>query len=127
MQKLNRNGFQNLINTKKMKTKSQLTIFILITGLLVSGIVYGDDPVKGSGNGITTTTGSGMGWQEQTQRTNTLVYDGVRITTGPSIGTTGLTWNLSFSTNLVIVECCKPATLKQSWCDYNADDARCPD
>jgi len=108
-----------------MKTKKQLTIIILITGLLVSGIVYGDDPVRGGGSDPTAGFGSGMGWQEKTQRTPMLVNDGIRISTGPSVGTSGFGWTLSFSSNFITIECCQPATLQQSWCNFNADDERC--
>jgi hypothetical protein len=111
-----------------MKTNKQLTIIILITGLLVTGIVYGDDPLKGNGSGTTNeSTGIGLGWQEQTKRTSVLITDGLRITTGPSVGTSGLGWSIGISSNFNIIECCKPTTLRQSWCNFNADDPRCPD
>jgi hypothetical protein len=110
-----------------MKTKNQLAMAIMVTGLLVSGIVYGDDPVKGRGTDSTATaSGTGMGWQEQTKRTQTLINDGIRISTGPSVGTSGAGWSINISSNYTVIECCKPTTLKQSWCDFNADDARCP-
>ena len=107
-----------------MKIKKQITLVILMTGLLVTGIVYADDPLKTSG-GDSTGSGTGMGWQEQTQRTTIFISDGLRITTGPGIGTAGLTWSIGVSSNFNFIECCRPATLKQSWCNYNADDERC--
>ncbi|MFA6482876.1 MAG: hypothetical protein WCW62_09880, partial [Bacteroidales bacterium] len=106
--------------------KKQLSMIILVTGLMVSGIVYGDDPVNGSG----TDSGgsdSGMGWQEQTRRTSMLWTDGMRISTGPSVGTSGLGWSLNISANYCFIDCCQPTTSKQSWCNYSADDARCDD
>lgn len=109
-----------------MNTKKQLTSIILITCLLVSGIVYADETVK-SGTASNTTSGNhdGMNWQEQTMRTSVLITDGVRITTGPSIGTTGLLWSIGFSSNITVIECCRPCSIKQSWCNFNADDERC--
>jgi hypothetical protein len=109
-----------------MKTKKQMTIIVLLTGLLAAGIVYADDPVKGKGND-STTSGNGMGWQEQTQRTSMMINDGIRISAGPTVGTSGFGLSLSFSSNFSVIECCQPATLKQSWCNYNADDPRCKD
>lgn len=109
-----------------MKTKKQLSIVILVTGLLVTGIVYGEDPVKGSGTPSTSGTSQGLGWQEQTRRVTVLYNDGIRINTGPSVGTSGLGWTLSFSSNFTQIECCQRATLKQSWCNFDADDERCP-
>jgi hypothetical protein len=111
-----------------MNTKKQVSILILITGLMVSGIVYGDDPVKDKGTGTNSTnSGSNLGWQEKAQRGPKLVCDGIRITAGPGVGTSGITFSIGFSSNFTIVECCQPATLVQSWCNYGADDARCPD
>lgn len=108
-----------------MKTKNQLTIIILITGLLVSGIVYGDDPMRGGASNPTCGPGVGLGWQEKTQRTSMLVSDGIRVSTGPSVGTSGFGWTFSFSSNFTTIECCQPTNLIQSWCNFNADDPRC--
>ena len=111
-----------------MKTKKQLTIIILITGLCVTGIVYGDDPVKGAPkDAATSTSGTGLGWQEQTKRTNVLVSNGLNLSTGISVNMTGLNWNIGVSSNLTIIECCQATTIKESWCNFNADDERCKD
>ena len=101
-------------------------VFLLATGLVASGIVYGEDPLKTSSGTSTTSTG-GMGWQEKTQRTPVMVTDGIRISTGPTMGPSGMGWSISFSTTVTVIECCKPTTLVQSWCNYSADDERCPD
>ena len=105
-----------------MNTKKQLTMIILITGMMVTGIVYGEDPVKGSD-----TTTTGMGWQESTKRTLSLMTDGLKISAGIGINPTGPTLNVGISSNVTLVECCKATTIKESWCNYNADDERCPD
>lgn len=111
-----------------MKAKNQLTIMILVAGLLVTGIVYGDDPVKGAGSDATTTgSGTNLGWQEKTARTPTLVTDGLKITSGPTVGTNGVSWSIILCTTLTVVDCCKPVSSKESWCNFNADDQRCPD
>lgn len=110
-----------------MKTGNQLSIIILVAGLLVSGIVYGDDPVKGSGTDSTTGSGTGMGWQEQTRRTSVFYSDGLNLSTGVGINVTGLNWTFGVSSSFSNIECCQPTTMKQSWCNFNADDPRCPD
>jgi len=111
-----------------MKTKKQLSIIILITCLMVTGIVYGEDPVKGAtADATTSVSGKGLGWQEMAIRTPTLVSDGIKISAGPSVGTSGLGFSLSFSSNFNIVDCCKPCGKKESWCNFNADDERCAD
>ncbi|MFA5814325.1 MAG: hypothetical protein WC865_01715 [Bacteroidales bacterium] len=107
-----------------MKTKKQLTIIILITCLLVTGIVYGEDPVNGAGSNA---TASGMGWQEQTKRTYVFISDGLRLNTGPSVNTNGFSWVIGISSNFSLIECCRMTTLRQSWCNFNADDPRCAD
>lgn len=111
-----------------MKTTKQLTIIILITSLLVTGIVYGENPVQGSGTD-TNPAGmvGGLGWQEQTKRTLVFISDGLRLNSGPSLNTTGFSWMIGISSNFTIIECCKWTTLKQSWCNFNADDPRCAD
>jgi len=111
-----------------MKTKKQLTIIILITSLLVTGIVYGEDPVQGAGTDTNSTgTVGGLGWQEQTKRTTVFFSDGLRLNTGPSVTTNGFSWIIGISSNFTLIECCQATTLKQSWCNFNADDPRCAD
>lgn len=101
---------------------------ILISCFLVSGIVYGDDPVKGPGVDETTSGSTGsLNWQEMTMRTNVLVSNGLNVSTGISVNTTGLNWNFNVSSNFTVIECCKPTTIKASWCNFNADDERCKD
>jgi hypothetical protein len=92
-----------------MKIKSIIKIFAMINGLLIGGMVYGDDPMKSPATTSTSAVSSeGMGWQEQTQRTATLISDGIRITTGPAVGTNGLSWSIGLSSNYNIIDCCKP-------------------
>ena len=111
-----------------MNSNKQLTIILLINCLLVTGIVHGEDPVKSSATETTTSSNpTGLGWQEMTIRTPVLVSDGIRISTGPSIGTSGLGFSLNFSSNFNIVECCQATDIKASWCNFNADDERCKD
>ncbi|MCX6226880.1 MAG: hypothetical protein NTV01_19385 [Bacteroidia bacterium] len=112
-----------------MKTKNQITIIILITGLLVTGIVYGDDPVKdGAKDTTSSTSGTGLGWQELAIRTHVLVSTGLNLSTDLGVSTkNGFIWNLGFSTNLSIIDCCKPTTIKAAWCNFDADDVRCED
>jgi hypothetical protein len=111
-----------------MTTKKQLAIIILITGLLVTGIVFGKNPVNGSGTDSTTTVAfAGMGWQEQTKRVTVFISDGLRVNTGPSLNTNGFGWSIGISSNFSLIECCRMTTLKQSWCNFNADDPRCAD
>ncbi|TSA38889.1 MAG: hypothetical protein D4R64_01170 [Porphyromonadaceae bacterium] len=111
-----------------MKTKKQLTIIILITCLLVTGIVYGEDPVNGAGMDTTFIGyGEGLGWQEQTKRTYVFISDGLRLNTGPSVNTNGFSWVIGISSNFSLIECCRMTTLKQSWCNFNEDDPRCAD
>ena len=111
-----------------MKAKKQLTIIILITSLLVTGIVYGEDPVSGAGMDTTFIGyGEGMGWQEQTKRVAVVYSDGLRVSTGVNATMNGLSWSFNVSSNFTMIECCQPTTLKQSWCNYNADDERCKD
>lgn len=109
-----------------MKTNKQLTIIILITGLLVTGIVYGEDPVKGSVSD-TTTSGNTMGWQEQTKRVTVFTTDGLKLSTGLSANTSGVGFTFGVSSSFTLIECCRMTTLKQSWCNYSADDERCAD
>jgi hypothetical protein len=110
-----------------MKTKKQLTIIILITCLLVSGIVYGEAPVKGSGNEAYTGSVGGLGWQERTIRTSVFVSDGVKVTVGFTITITGPGLTINLGSNFDIIECCKATSVKESWCNFNADDTRCED
>jgi hypothetical protein len=106
-----------------MKTKHQLTILVLIGGLMVTSIVYGDDPIKGTAND--STSGKNMGWQEKTSRQTIYISDGLRLGAGVGVGLTGPNLNVNLGTNLFKIECCQPATLPQFWCNYNADDERC--
>jgi len=108
-----------------MKTNNQLAIITLITCLLVTGIVYADDPTKGEGTD--STVGTGMGWQEKTERTKTLVTSGLDVNTGIEVDGMGVHWTFNIGSTFEFVDCCKPSRLKQSWCNYNADDPRCPD
>jgi hypothetical protein len=109
-----------------MKTKKLVASMLLITCLLITGIVYGEDPVKGAGND-STTSGTGMGWQEHTGRQWVIINDGLRFSTGVGVGMTGVNWSVNISSNVNTIECCQWTTLKQSWCNYNADDPRCLD
>lgn len=111
-----------------MKTTKQLTIIILITGLLVTGIVYGEDPIQGAGTD-TNSAGmvGGLGWQEQTKRTYVFISDGLKLSTGLGANTTGFSWTIGITSNFAIIECCRSTTLRQSWCNFNADDPRCAD
>ncbi len=110
-----------------MKTKWKLTFAILLTGLMVTGIVYGDDPYCGFGSDSFTTGSGGFGWKEQTIRTKVFVSDGLNLSTGVSANQTGFNWNINVSSHFDIIECCRAARLKQSWCNYNADDPGCDD
>ncbi len=109
-----------------MKIKTLIQLFVFINGLLISALVYGDDPVK-TGVNDSTASGSGesLGWQEQTRRTQVLVTDGIRITAGPSVGSNGLVWSIGFSSNFSIIDCCRPCADRHSWCNFNADEERC--
>jgi len=109
-----------------MKKSKHLAMIILVTALMVTGIVYGEDPVKGAGSD-TTTSGSGMGWQQQTKRVLVIISNGLNISTGLNANTSGFGWTVSASSCFNLIECCKMTTLKQSWCNYSADDERCPD
>lgn len=106
-----------------MQTKKQLTIIMLITCLMVTSILYGEIRVSGSGADAQ----AGLGWQEQTRRVSVFITDGLKITTGPSLNTTGFGWSVGISSNVMVIECCRWTTLKQSWCNYNADNERCKD
>lgn len=106
-----------------MKTRIQVTIFALISAMMVTGIVYGYDPLTGPGAG--STEGTGLGWQEQTSRQPVYITDGFRLNTGVGVGLTGPNVNISISSTITRIECCMPTTLKQSWCNFNADDERC--
>jgi hypothetical protein len=109
-----------------MKIKSLISLFVLVNGMLIGTMVYGDDPLKTTGtDAVGSGPSDGMGWQEQTRRTPVLVSDGIRITTGPAVGTSGFSWSVGFSSNFNIVDCCKPCSDKHSWCNFNADDPRC--
>jgi hypothetical protein len=110
-----------------MNLKKQFSVIIMVTGLLVTGIVYGDDPVKGANTNSSSGSGSGLGWVEKAMRWPTFISDGIRVSIGPSVGTSGLGFSLSFSSNFNWVDCCKISTNIASWCNFNADDARCPD
>ncbi len=111
-----------------MKTKKQLTVIILVTCLLVTGIVYGKDPLTGAGKDTASVRyAEGMGWQEQTKRTWVVITDGVRISTGPSACSSGLGWSIRISSNISWIECCHSTTQKESWCNFNADDPKCPE
>jgi len=110
-----------------MKTKNQLVLGLLVTGLLVTGIVYGDDPVKGTKTDADTTAKTGLGWQEKTKSTPTLVCNGLNLSTGVSVNQNGINWTVGVNSTFEWVDCCKPATLIQSWCNFNADDPKCPD
>jgi hypothetical protein len=100
----------------------------LITCTLVTGIVYGDDPIKGSGtDSVSSGSGTNMGWQEYAGRQYVLYNDGLRLSTGVSASMTGVSWNINISSNFDRMECCQPISLKQSWCNFNADDPRCLD
>ena len=81
-----------------MKTKHQLTIMILVGGLMVTGIVYGDDPLKGAAND--TTNGKNMGWQEKTSRQPVYISDGFRLSAGVGFGLTGPNLNVNLGTTL---------------------------
>jgi hypothetical protein len=107
-----------------MKTKKQLSLIILITCLMITGIVYGEDPLTET---KIRPVSYGLGWQEQTRRVTVFITDGLRITTGPSANTSGIGWSIGISSNFTFIECCRVTTLKQSWCNYNADDSRCRD
>ena len=106
-----------------MKTKIQLTILILVCGLMATAIVYGDDPIKGAS--IDSSTGKNMGWQEKTSRQTVYISDGLRLGAGVGVGLTGPNLNINISSNISKIECCQPATLPQFWCNYNADDEKC--
>ncbi len=106
-----------------MKAKHHLTILIMMGGIMVTGIVYGDDPIKGAGTD--TTTGKNMGWQEKTCRQTVYISDGMRLGAGVGVGLTGPNLNINISSNISKIECCMPATMPQFWCNYNADDERC--
>jgi hypothetical protein len=107
-----------------MKTKKQLSLIVLVTCLLVTGIVYGEDPLAET---KIKAVGNGLGWQEQTRRVTVFITDGLRITTGPNATTGGFGWSIGISSNFSFIECCRWTTLKQSWCNLNADDSRCRD
>jgi len=108
-----------------MNINKQVFWVILATGLMVTGIVYADDPLKTQSSVTTSGSSTGLGWQEGAMRRQVLVSDGLRISAGPGFSTSGFTVSLSFSSNYDIVDCCKPATVKESWCNFNADDERC--
>jgi hypothetical protein len=110
-----------------MKAKNQLTMLILVACLMVTGIVYGDNPLLGtSAASISSGSGTNMGWQEHTSRQTLFYSDGLNVSTGGGVDASGFSWNINFSTNITRIECCQPATLIQSWCNYNADDPGCP-
>ena len=98
-------------------------MIILITLLMVTGIVYGGGPSDIQG----VAAPAGLGWQEQTRRVSVFVCDGLRLTTGPVLNTTGFTLTFGISSNFSVIECCRLTTLRQSWCNFNADDPRCAD
>ncbi len=110
-----------------MKTKNQFSIIIVITCLLTTGIVCGEDPVRGSGTDSTTSGSGNMGWQESCMRTPILNTSGLNLSTGVSANQTGFSWNFSISSNLSMIDCCRMSKIKEAWCDYNADDQRCKD
>ena len=108
-----------------MNINKQVFMVILATGLMVTGIVYADDPLKNQDSVTTSGFSTGLGWQEGAMRRSVLVSDGFRVSAGPGFSTSGLNVSLSFSSNYDIVDCCKPSTIKESWCNFNADDERC--
>lgn len=98
-------------------------MIILITTFMVTGILYGNAGTSDTGPDIP----AGLGWQEQTRRVTVFVTDGLKLTAGPSLNTSGLSWSFGISSNFSVIECCRLTTLKQSWCNYNSDDERCQD
>jgi hypothetical protein len=108
-----------------MKTIGTLSVLILLTSLVFTGMAFAEDPVK-TGNGSTGKTGSGMGWQQGAIRTASFYCGPFRFSVGANAGLQGPFIGVSLGCDFGTIECCKPYPLKESWCNYDADDERCP-
>lgn len=110
-----------------MKSRKNVFAGVMAVCLMLTGFVYADDPTNGPGSLAYSSVGGGLGWQEGTSRQRVFYSDGIRVSTGPTVGITGVTFGFNFSSIFTFIECCRPTTLKQSWCNFNADDPRCAD
>ena len=98
-----------------------MSILFVLTGLICVERLVGGGLSDLNGN----YWGDGMGWQPQTSRQPVYISDGLKLSTGVSAGLTGVNWSININSTITQIECCRPTTLKQSWCNYNADDELC--
>jgi hypothetical protein len=110
-----------------MKRRKNVFASVLALCLMLTGFVYADNPTNEPGALSYSSSVGGLGWQEGTSRQRVFYSDGIRVTTGPTVGITGISLAFNFSSVFTFIECCRPTTLKQSWCNFSADDPRCAD
>ena len=110
-----------------MKTILITIVLAMMASFSLPRFVLADDPVKGSTGEVTSSGNTGMGWQQNAIRSERLWTSPVKLSTGLNIGVQGPTLGLNRGLDASWIECCTICPYKESWCNYNADDPRCPD
>lgn len=92
----------------------------MILGILIA---------NGTGSIVRADEGAGLGWRQFAGRYSEFyaspfaVEGSVGYIPGTDVPLIGLKLDISFE----IIDCCHPILDEHSWCNYNADEPRCPD
>jgi len=108
-----------------MKTTNKRFIYLIFCTLIILGILI----ANGTGSIVRADEGAGLGWRQFAGRQPDPYFSplagelSVGFIPGTDVPLIGLKLDISFE----IIECCRPILDEHSWCNYNADEPRCPD